>query len=230
MGAGMTLEAVVFDFDGLIIDSEWVIYETARSVFALHGHELSVEAWSVVVGLGDDSDDSAWPALLSAAGVETFDVADYTTTYEAQDRTNRNELPALPGVEELLESLGAAGVPVGIASSSTRDWLDRHVDRLGLAEHFKAIVGSDMVGGVGKPAPDVYLQVCRDLAVDPAASVALEDSAHGVTSANAAGMRAVAVPSRITRYHDLGHADLVVDSVADLSVATLASLLDRPRR
>lgn len=226
----MTLEAVVFDFDGLMVDSEWVIFESAQAAFAIHGHELTVEAWSVVVGLGDDSDEGAWAALLRAAGVERFELADYTAAYEAQDRSNRDGLPALPGVEVLLDSLTAAGVPVGIASSSSRAWLERHLGRLGLAGHFGAVIGADMVGGIGKPAPDVYLRACADLGAAPHRSVALEDSAHGVAAAKAAGMHAVAVPSQITRYHDFAHADLMVGSVAELTVAALASLVERAPR
>ncbi len=226
----MTLDAVVFDFDGLIIDSEWVIFESAQAAFALHGHELTVEAWSVVVGLGDDSDDEAWAALLDAAGIERFDVTDYTAAYEAQDRSDRDHLPALPGVEVLIDSLTAAGIPIGVASSSSRAWLDRHTVRLGLAQRFGALVGADMVGGVGKPSPDVYLRACHDLGADPRRSVAIEDSAHGVAAAKAAGMQAVAVPSQITRFHDFARADLVVGSMTELTVADLASLAGRARR
>ena len=88
----------------------------------------------------------------------------------------------------------AAGVPLGVASSSSVGWLERHLDRLGLLHRFGTLVGADLVGGVGKPAPDVYLRACADLGADPTRSVALEDSAHGVTAAKAAGMAAVAVP------------------------------------
>jgi HAD superfamily hydrolase (TIGR01509 family) len=223
----MTLEAVVFDFDGLIIDSEWAIYETAVAAFALHGHELSVDAWATVVGYGDDADDLAWSLLMEAMEIEGFDLATFSATYEAQDRSNRDSLPLLPGVEVLVDSLVAAGVAIGIASSSSLAWLDRHLGRLGLRPRFGAVIGSDVVGGVGKPAPDVYLRACEDLGAVPARSVALEDSSHGVSAAKAAGMVAVAVPSRITASHDFAAADLVVGSVADLTVTLLEELVDR---
>jgi putative hydrolase of the HAD superfamily len=116
-------------------------------------------------------------------------------------------------------------VPIGVASSSSLDWLDRHLERLGLRDRLGAVIGSDVVGGVGKPAPDVYLRACADLGADPVRSVAIEDSANGVTAAKAAGMVAVAVPSQITRFNDFGHADLVVDSVADLDLDRLSFLL-----
>jgi HAD superfamily hydrolase (TIGR01509 family) len=220
----MTLDAVVFDFDGLIIDSEWVIFESARAAFEVHGHQLTVEAWATVVGLGDDDDERMWDTLLDAMGIEGFEMATFSPTYQAQDRSDRDSLPVLPGVEVLVDSLTAARVRIGVASSSSVGWLERHLDRLGLLHRFDTLVGADLVGGVGKPAPDVYLRACADLAADPRRSVALEDSAHGLTAAKAAGMAAVAVPSRITRHNDLTHADLVVGSLEDLSLADLERL------
>jgi putative hydrolase of the HAD superfamily len=217
----VTLEAVVFDIDGLIIDSEWVIYESARGAFAAHGHDLPVAAWATIVGLGEEDNERQWASLLEAAGVEAFEVTDYVAAYDAQDRSNRDGLPALPGVEVLLDSLHAARVPVGMASSSSVAWLERHLSRLGLLDRFGAIVGSDLVGGIGKPAPDVYLRACADLGADPARSVALEDSGHGVSAAKAAGMAVVAIPGSITRFNDLSHADRVVESLEHLTVADL---------
>jgi putative hydrolase of the HAD superfamily len=223
----MTLEAVVFDFDGLIIDSEWAIYETAVAAFEVHGHELTVEAWSTIIGLGDDDDELAWSMLTRAMGIEGFDNEVFSATYAAQPRGDRDSLPLLPGIEVLVDSLVAEGIPIGVASSSSLAWLDRHLGRLGIRPRFGAVIGADLVGGVGKPAPDVYLRACADLDADPSRSVAIEDSAHGVASAKAAGMVAVAVPSRLTRFNDLTQADLVVDSVADLTVALLRQLVDR---
>jgi putative hydrolase of the HAD superfamily len=224
----MRLEAVVFDFDGLIIDSEWVIFETAVAAFAAHGHRLTIEAWSTKVGTNDEHHPDQWARLCRACGVEGFERADYDAAYEAQDRSDRDTLPALPGVVELVTELSAAGVPLGIASSSSRGWLDRHVHRLGLADHFTTLVGADLVGGVGKPAPDVYLKACADLGADPSRSVALEDSAHGATAAKAAGMAVIAVPSQITRHNDFSHADLRVGSLTELDLARVAALVDAP--
>jgi HAD superfamily hydrolase (TIGR01509 family) len=223
----VTLEAVVFDFDGLILDTEWAIYESAVAAFNLHGHELTIEAWSTIIGTNGDADDSWWDTVCAAAGVSGFDLAAFEAAYATQDRSSRDRLPANPGVTELLAALTVAGVPVGIASSSSRAWLDRHIRRLGLTEHFGTLVGSDCVGGVGKPAPDVYLRACADLAADPSRSVALEDSAHGTTAAKAAGMSVVAVPSRITIHNDFSHADLVVTSLHEVTVAGLTALVSQ---
>ncbi len=220
----------MFDFDGLIIDSEWAIYETARAAFAEHGHDLRVEAWATIIGLGDDDGDRAWSLLMEAMGITGLDRTEFSATHARQPRADRDLLPLLPGVEVLLDSLVAAGTPVGVASSSSVAWLERHLGRLGLFHRFGTIVGADVVGGIGKPAPDVYLRACADLGADPTASVALEDSAHGVAAAKAAGMHAVAVPSRITRFNDFRLADVVVGSLEDVTLTLLASLVDGARR
>lgn len=220
----MTLEAVVFDFDGLIIDSEWAIFETAVAAFEAHGHTLTVEAWATIIGTNSDVDETWWDTICAASGITGFTQADFEAAYEAQPR-ERDHLPAMPGVLELLDELDGAGIPVGIASSSSRRWLERHTRRLGIYDRFGCLVGSDVVGGVGKPAPDVYVRACADLGADPTRSVALEDSAHGATAAKAAGLAVVAVPGRITIHNDFGHADLVVSSVADVGLDVLAALI-----
>lgn len=230
MTSATGLAAVVFDFDGLIIDSEWAIYESARTAFGVHGHDLTVAAWATVVGINDRHDESWWPRLCEAAGVSGFERDVFDAAYEAEEPRQRLraamlELPALPGVEPLTAELAAAGVPIGVASSSSTGWLERNLERLGLIDRFGTLVGADAVGGIGKPAPDVYLRACADLGADPARCVAIEDSAHGATAAKAAGMAAVAVPSQITRFNSFEHADLVVGSVAELHLAALASLL-----
>lgn len=222
---GMTLEAVVFDFDGLIVDSEWVIFETARAAFEQHGHVLELEAWTTVVGTAGEDGDEEWARLLAAAGVSGFPLADYVAAYEAQDRSNRDELPALPGVVELVQALLEREVPIGIASSSSLEWLERHTTRLELHQHFRTLVGRDVVGGVGKPAPDVYLRACADLGADPRRSVALEDSSNGTAAAKAAGMAVVAVPGRVTRSLDFSAADLVVGSLLEVTPELLEGLV-----
>jgi HAD superfamily hydrolase (TIGR01509 family) len=225
----MPLEAVVFDFDGLIIDSEWVIYESAVAAFAAHGHALPVEVWATIVGT-KDGEQREWERICIEAGAAGFAYADFAAAYEAQDRSNRDALPALPGVVELASALADAGVPLAIASSSSRSWLERHLARLGLDAQFAALVGSDLVGGVGKPAPDVYLRACAELGAAPSRSVALEDSHHGVASAKSAGLAVVAVPGRVTATHDLAAADLVVATLEHLTVADLAALVADPRQ
>jgi HAD superfamily hydrolase (TIGR01509 family) len=224
----MDLQAVVFDFDGLIVDTEWPIYTSAVAAFAELGHELPLETWATIVGLAEG--EGGWYDTLNERLGVNLSRADFDEAYRAQDRSDRDRLPLLPGVRDLLDALDAAGVPAGIASSSEVTWLERHLGRLGLLDRFAVLAGVDRVNGVGKPAPDSYLLACRELGALPGRSVALEDSAHGVAAAHAAGMAVVAVPSRITRLTSLTDADLVAGSLTELTVAVLDSLVSPARR
>ncbi len=219
----MNLEAVVFDFDGLIVDTEWPIYTTAVATFAQLGHDLPLETWATIVGLAEG--EGGWYDTLCERLGLNVSRRDFDKVYEAQDRSDRDRLPVLPGVIDLLDALDHAGLPAGIASSSEVPWLERHLERLELLDRFAVLAGADRVGGVGKPAPDSYLLACRELGAEPARSVALEDSAHGVAAARAAGMAVVAVPSRITRFTSLAEADLVVDGLVGLTIAELDALV-----
>ena len=181
----MDLQAVVFDFDGLIVDTEWPIYTSAVAAFAEFGHELPLETWATIVGLTEG--EGGWYDTLNERLGVNLARTDFDRAYSAQDRSDRDRLPVLPGVIDLLDALRVAGVPAGIASSSDVAWLERHLGRLGLLDRFAVLAGADRVGGVGKPAPDSYLLACRELGAMPARCVALEDSAHGVTAARAAG-------------------------------------------
>jgi beta-phosphoglucomutase-like phosphatase (HAD superfamily) len=104
---------------------------------------------------------------------------------------------------------------LAVASSSSRAWVEPHLERFGLRGRFSVVRTRDDVART-KPAPDLFLAACEGLGVEPAEAVALEDSAHGVTAARAAGLRCVVVPNQLTRLTDLSHADLRIDSLADL--------------
>lgn len=217
-----TPAAVVFDFDGLIFDSETPIYVASAAAMATFGHELTIEAWATVVGHGDDD---GWVALQAAVGAE-LDRDAYEAAYAAQDRSWRDRQPALPGVADLLAALAAAEVPCAIASSSPAAWVETHLERLALRHRFTSLATRDRVGGRAKPAPDTYLLACQDLGVDPAAAVAIEDSAPGIAAARAAGLAVLCVPSEITRHTDLSAADRHVADLTQVTVADLASLAD----
>lgn len=214
-------EAVVFDFDGLIFDSETPIFRASAAALALLGHDLTIERWATVVGHGDAD---GFTALQQAVGTE-IDRYAYDTAYAAQDRSWRDTQPPLPGVVDLLEALHVAGVPCGVASSSPAGWIETHLVRLGLRNRFATIASEDRVGGRSKPAPDTYVLACEDLGAAPARSVALEDSSPGIAAALAAGLNVVAVPSEITRHTDLSAAHRTVASLEQLTLAELADLV-----
>jgi len=214
--------AIVFDFDGLILDTEWPEFRSIGEVYGEHGLELVLEEWQQIVGTADHPH---WTEMLQAElGRPVDDVAGL----RQRRMEHHHGLIALevvrPGVEDLIEQADAAGVPLGVASSSPRDWVEGHLDRLGLLPHFGAVRTRDDVERA-KPDPAVYRLAVEALDADPARTVALEDSHHGVSAAKAAGMVAVACPNRITAGLDFTHADLVVESLADVDLARLIRLL-----
>jgi HAD superfamily hydrolase (TIGR01509 family) len=130
----------------------------------------------------------------------------------------------LPGVISLLQEAAAADVPVGVASSSSEAWVAGHLERLGVLHHFEVIRCRDHVEQA-KPSPDLFLAALDALGADPQRSVALEDSHHGCSAAKAAGLVCVVVPNDVTRGAEFAHADLVLESLGDVSLATLTGLV-----
>ena len=214
-------DAVVFDFDGTIFDSETPIFVASAAALAEMGLALTIEGWATVVGHGEDD---SYRALCQAVG-EAFDRAEFDARYDAQDRSWRDTLPALPGVRELVQELVVAGVPLGIASSSPASWVEHHLDRLGLRPAFTVVATRDRVQGRSKPDPASYRYAVEHLGADPARTIAIEDSRPGITAALGAGLTVVAVPSEITIHTDLSGAHHTVASVADLDLAAFSALL-----
>lgn len=212
--------AVVFDFDGLLCDSETPIFEAAASAFVDLGHTLTVEEWASVIGLGD----GRWQSILADRLGLDIDWEDVEARQSARLAADPVLPDVAPGVVRLLVELETRGIPFGVASSSPRSWVAGHLERWGLVDRFRTLATIDRTG-VGKPAPDVYLLACEELGVEPAEAVALEDSAPGIAAATAAGLRVVAVPSEITRHTDLSGADHTVTSLLDVDVALLARVL-----
>ena len=221
----MTIEALVFDFDGLILDTELPEFVSLRAAFAAHGAELPVEEWQAGIGTTDKRHWTLWLEEIlghdidrEAARVARLDHHHALIAVQA----------VRPGVVALLDEAAAASVPVGVASSSPRDWVAGHLERRGLLERFAVVVTSDDVERT-KPAPDLYRAALVALDADPEGSIALEDSAHGCTAAVAAGLYCVVVPNAVTEGQDFSHADLVVSSLTEIGLGRLAAALDRGR-
>ena len=210
----------MFDFDGLIVDTEWPEYRAIADIFEEHGLNFAPERWVHVIGSSWDVD---WVSELEVGVGRGLDREDLEVQRRERSRRLRDPLIVLPGVVALIDAAAAAGVGLAVASSSPRSWVEPHLEDLGLLSRFAFTRCRDDVAEA-KPSPELYLAACAGLGVDPASAVAMEDSANGVTAANAAGMRSVAVPNRLTRYLDLGHAHLVVDSLAEIDLARLTAL------
>jgi HAD superfamily hydrolase (TIGR01509 family) len=215
-------DAIVFDFDGLILDTEWPEFRSVGAVFGEHGLELALEEWQEIVGTADHPH---WTEMLEGALGEPIDDLDGLRLRRLEHHHGLIALEEVrPGVVELLEQASDAGVRLGVASSSPRDWVEGHLEGRGLRHRFEVVFSRDDVERA-KPDPALYRLATEALGADPARSVALEDSHHGVSAAKAAGMLAVACPNRITAGLDFSHADLVVGSLAEVDLERLRRLV-----
>lgn len=208
------LDALVFDFDGLILDTETPLYESWRRTYERHAVEpISFDDWSQCLGLADDDPNMAHPlkGLVDHLG-SAADVA----AIEADRRKLRDQLldvmPLRPGVQQLLDQAAVLDIPIAIASSSRLQWVETHLGSRGLLGRFE-VLSCRSDGTPGKPHPATYLGACERLGADPARSVALEDSPNGVRAAKAAGMYCIAVPAGLSADLDFGHADHTVASL-----------------
>jgi HAD superfamily hydrolase (TIGR01509 family) len=220
----VSLAAVIFDFDGVILDSETPEFESHRRIFEQCGVALTVDEWCDQIGIYTAGHERRWFQELC----ERSERALSEDEFEAErKRLFRELLSAEPmrGVRELLHSLGESGVATAIASSAPARWVVPASTRIGIAPLVRTIVSGDDVAR-GKPAPDVYLEAARRLGADPARSIAIEDSGPGVAAARAAGMKTVAIPHWLTERHELSGADLRVAHAGELTVERLATLLD----
>jgi HAD superfamily hydrolase (TIGR01509 family) len=208
-----TTSCLVLDFDGTILDTEQPVYQSWAELWHDHGVELARDRWQEIIGT--DAGFDPWVELQLRVGS-----LDPSLLERRRDRRDSLQLAYLPrdGVLLWLDEADEMGVPVAIASSSPEEWVLSHLARLGLADRFALVVGrSDSVPP--KPDPTSYREACLRLGARPRASVAVEDSSHGVAAAIAAGLFTVAVPHPLTVGTDLSAADLIVASLADVSLA-----------
>lgn len=213
------IRALVFDFDGLIADTEGPEYRAWAATWAEFGHELTLDEWCACIGTAGPNVYDPLEALAQRVG-SGFDHEKVSTRRRARNRALLDGLEPLPGVLDHLAAAAARGMPVAIASSSTRAWVVPLLENLGLATSFAHLSLYD--GSCpGKPAPDLYANACLALSVDPAEALAYEDSPNGIAAAKAAGLRCVAVPHDLTRHLDLSRADVVVDSLASVLLVDL---------
>jgi HAD superfamily hydrolase (TIGR01509 family) len=211
------IRAIVFDFDGLILDTEGPVYRSWLEVYQAHGEELPFERWVQIVGsttTGFHPQHHLEERLGRSLPKEVLDrrIGRRTELVLAQK--------LLPGVMQHLDQAKALGLKVGVASSSTAEWVRGHLARLGILERFDCLRCRDDVANA-KPEPDLYIAVLECLGVTAAEAIAIEDSPNGVTAAKRAGLRCVAIPNSITAKLDLSDADVLLHSLAEITLADL---------
>ena len=215
------MDAVIFDLDGVLVDSETIWDEARRTVVAREGGTWTDTATREMMGMSSHE----WSAYLhDRLGVRLEPDAISSDVAQLVERAYQEHLPLLPGALDAVSRLGARW-PLGVASSSNRTIIDCVLDASGLRGAFTATVSSEEVAR-GKPAPDVYLATARALAVSPQRCVAIEDSTNGLLAAAAAQMVVVAVPNRDfpPAANALAHAALVVADLTQLDADTIEHL------
>jgi HAD superfamily hydrolase (TIGR01509 family) len=213
---------LVLDFDGTVLDTEWPAYRAAYELWAAFGFEVTPQEWAWRIGTAGHDD--PFTELQRWLGRELDPALNERRIARKNQLTD--EAPLNPGIEAWLDEADQLGVRVGIASSSPESWVERNLARLGLRERFHCLACcSDQLPA--KPDPTSYRHAVEQLGGDPARSVAVEDSEHGVTAATGAGLYVIAVPHDLTAHMDLSGADVLVDSLDQLS---LADALERARR
>lgn len=191
---------IIFDFDGVIVDTEGAVYEAWREVFLAHGVDLPLDLYSRCVG----SDHGTWDPKSYFESI-TGHRPDWPKILDEKNRRTRELLAGsgpMPGIRETLEFLATQPVALAVASSSSRNWVGGWLDRLQLARFFHCWHGRDDVENV-KPAPDLFLLAARSLRLQPSQILVIEDSANGLRAAQAAGMQTLVVPNAITRWQGI---------------------------
>jgi HAD superfamily hydrolase (TIGR01509 family) len=211
------IRALLFDFDGLIVDTETPSFASWQEVYREHGQKLPLERWAAIVG--------------TIGGFEPLDYLEElhgpVDREAVQARRDEHEISLLeieelrPGVLDYLEEAQRVGLKTAIVSSSTQQWVNRHLARLEQAEHFDEIVTADLDQARAKPRPTLYLEALKRLGVSANEAIAFEDSPNGVTAAKAAGIFTVAVPNGVTASLGLEEADLRLESLAELPLREL---------
>jgi len=213
-GKAFMIRALVFDFDGLIVDTETPIIDAYAEVFAAYGHPFDRDLLARNTGHSDYAFDP-WQAFGPTADREALE-----SERRQRNRERDRVQPVLPGVVSLLDQAAAAGVRVGLASNSTHEHVERHLRRIGLLERFEFLACRGDAPSP-KPEPDLYRLVLAHFGLRGFEAVALEDSGPGTLAAKRAGLWVVAIPNGSTVLHDFAHVDLRVNSMADCSLTAL---------
>lgn len=215
------IDAIVFDFDGVILDTESAIHDTWRDIYEDFGASFSREEWLTTVGTHGGFE--PYGSLRERARAKLPPEPQVRRRVEEELMPRLGRLEPMRGIHAWLEAARRLGLTVAIASSSPVEWIGALLARVGLSEEFSWMsCRSERLAA--KPAPDVYLDACRVLGVAPRRALAVEDSVNGLAAARAAGLRCVVVPSPVTTGCDFGGADFVLGSLGDVE---LEAVVDR---
>lgn len=205
------MDAVLFDFDGVLVDTEWAIYSAWRRCFGAHGHPLPLDTYTRCIG----SDFATWSPKIHLEELTglAFDWHDLDQRRQEEILADLAHERPMHGAVEWLTALQDAGIPTAVVSSSSHAWVDGWLEKLQLASFFTTTVCRGDAPRI-KPAPDLYLEAARRLALPAARCLVIEDSLNGMLAAEAAGMPVWIVPNRVTAGLDFSTAQKVFRSLA----------------
>ncbi len=221
------IRGLIFDFDGLIVDTEWSVYQSWVEIFDSHDADLPLDQWTSIIGTSDYEHFDPFDVLEQQVG-KNLDRDHLRTQRHEREMELVADQPILPGIEDYLQAAKALHIKLGIASSSDYKWVHGNLVRLGLLDYFDIVHTSDDVEYT-KPDPALYRLALRSLSLLPNEGIVLEDSPNGVTAAKAAGIFAVAVPNPLTADLNLDHADMVLESLAEMSLKDLIWVVENQR-
>ncbi|MCD7035199.1 HAD family hydrolase [Metabacillus sp. GX 13764] len=219
------IKAVVFDFDGLIMDTESREYEALQEIFKEHESDLPLSVWGKGIGTHSGFDPFTY---LEEQIEQKLDRDELRKNWMSRFEESIAKEKALPGVEGYLAAAKELGLKIGLASSSRYDWVSRHLKHIGLFEHFECIKTADDVEKV-KPDPALYLEAAACLGVKPEECLAFEDSVNGSMAAKAAGMKCVIVPNSVTKELEFKDFDHRLESMAEMELEALLEAVSQQK-
>jgi len=223
----VAIRGLLFDFDGLLVDTETPSRLAYEELYRDHGHELPLDKWATLVGtIGAEFDPDAHLEELVGQPLDRDRIAQ---RLRARERELSDLEDLRPGIEDYLAEAERLGLKTAIVSSSTREWIERHLQRLDRAQSWDAIVAADGDVTRAKPQPTLYLDALDALGLKPSEGIAFEDSLNGIRAAKGAGIFCVAVPNPITETFALDEADLLLGSLEELPLDELLARVDGRR-
>jgi HAD superfamily hydrolase (TIGR01509 family) len=215
------LKALIFDFDGLVLDTETPEYLAWKGIYQEHGFELPHDEWGKIIGgYGAAHFDAAEHLSLLSQG--RLDSASLRSRHKLESLAAIERESILPGVWNYIHEAKRLGLKLAIASSSPHSWVDAHAQRLGIFHYFDVVICNDDVSvGRTKPNPDLFLLALDQLQVQKNEAVVFEDSPNGIKAANRAGIFVVAVPNPVTSLLVIEGANLILSSLSDLPLSDL---------
>ena len=217
------IKAFIFDFDGLIIDSEMACYQTWLEIYQRYQVDLPLSKWELVIGSSNHAFDPI--AFLAETGKVEIDGEAILAEHANKYREKTKKLPVLPGVLHYLKWAKNNHIKTALASSSTHTWVISHLKDLGIDHLFDLIRTSEDVENV-KPSPDLFLSVKSNLQLNDFEAVVFEDSLNGILAANASNFHTIAVPNDLTKKMDLSAANFILNTLNATEPQNLVKILE----